>query len=144
MKRAFLVLTLIVAPIGHAAEPLGRLFHTPDERSRLDHARTLPPAQAKPAPVPTVAKPVLVKPRPEPKIITVNGIIQRSDGQSTVWINGQPFAEHETQGQSAKHLDVLSVTVQSPTSGRRVQLQVGQTLNSESGQILETYAKQVK
>jgi hypothetical protein len=66
-----------------ASPTLGRLFTTPAERAELDRRRrgeglpvTLAP-RATPTPTP-----------PAPRVVT--GIVARSDGKSTVWVNGEP------------------------------------------------------
>lgn len=59
------VLTLSVLPC--PAEPLGRLFLTPEQRT------------AKPAP----------SVQPKPTAPTINGIIRSQNGSGTIWINGR-------------------------------------------------------
>ena len=58
------------------AESLGRLFFTPQERSRLDQRRA-GGAPAEPE-------------RPLASASHVTGFVQRGDGKTTVWIDGQP------------------------------------------------------
>ena len=72
-----LVLTLL-APPAIAAEPIGRLFYTPDQRVTLDTARSKRGRNAvdtekveEPAP-------------PTPEVVTYGGMVRRSDGQTTV------------------------------------------------------------
>lgn len=80
MMRA-LMLFLLCAATAHA-EPLGRLFYTPEERARIDQGTGhAPQAEARPAP------PV------------INGIVRRSNGEGTVWIDGE--AQHGRIRQSA-------------------------------------------
>ncbi|MEO7744001.1 MAG: hypothetical protein ABIR98_13775 [Usitatibacter sp.] len=72
-----LVAALLAASAGaFAAEDLGRLFHTPEERARLDKLRRGEPSE-------TVGA---VAAKPE-----VTGYVRRSDGRNTVWINGVPI-----------------------------------------------------
>lgn len=58
--------------------PLGRLFHTPEERARLDRLRRGETHEASAAPAATSAG-------------EVTGFVKRSDGRNTVWIDGQPL-----------------------------------------------------
>lgn len=62
-----------------AADP-GRLFYTPAERAQLEAARAGNVTHAKQPPS-TVAQP-----------LHFDGIIIRSDGRNTSWVNGQPRA----------------------------------------------------
>src|SRR4030095_7634102 len=93
------VLLAALATPGVAQEPsLGRMFLTPEQRAALDNARrNRIRAEALAA---TVAK----KPRiPPARSVTINGIVSRSDGESTIWVNGRP-----TEGQTE---DGMRVTI---------------------------------
>ena len=64
-----------------ASADLGTLFHSAQERARLDALRR----GEKPAPIPgTVAPAVERSSAPE-----VTGFVKRSDGRNTVWIDGR-------------------------------------------------------
>lgn len=77
-RRVFALLALaLLAPAATAAE-IGVLFHTPEERMRLDRLRRGEPE------VPVEASGVR-KPAP-----TMTGFVRRSDGRHTVWIDGAP------------------------------------------------------
>ncbi len=78
MARRLLHALILCAPaFAIAAAPaLGTLFHTPEERERLDRVRRgEPESAAAPAPGRTPA---------------VTGFVKRSDGRHTVWIDGAP------------------------------------------------------
>lgn len=80
MRRHSLALLAALAaalPAARAADDLGVLFHTAEERARLDQLRRGDPV------VETAAGPVAAKPE-------ITGYVRRSDGRSTVWINGVP------------------------------------------------------
>lgn len=68
-----LLLVGIVAPGLASAETLGRLFHTPQQRARLDLLRQADVA------VDREKTPVLV----------LDGEVRRSNGQDTYWLNGR-------------------------------------------------------
>jgi hypothetical protein len=77
-SRVLAALLLACAGAASAAElPLGSLFHTPQERARLDRMRR---GESEPerAPVPG-------------KSSAVTGFVKRSDGRHTVWIDGSPI-----------------------------------------------------
>ena len=119
---------------------LGRLFFTPSERARLDELRRRPPpaprevasAKAEPSPTP-----------PAPQYITLNGVVRRSDGTTTVWLNNKPV----TGPRSEEGLVVTpsartgsgNVTVRVPATGRTIDLKVGQQVEVRSGQVQEAY-----
>ena len=83
LNLAFLA-ALLAAPAVAATDDLGVLFHTPDERARLDKLRRGEPSEA-------VAGPVAAKPE-------VTGFVRRSDGRSTIWINGVPVTVAGSRG----------------------------------------------
>ena len=83
VSRALFALALATAPAALAAETpaapqatLGTLFHTPEERARLDRMRRGEPEQ------PGAAAPGGRS--------VVTGFVKRSDGRNTVWIDGSP------------------------------------------------------
>jgi len=79
--RNSLVLAALVLAAGRAlaADELGTLFTTAEERARLDRLR-----RGEPVVQATEAGAV---PRRKPSI---TGYVQRSDGRDTVWIDGRP------------------------------------------------------
>lgn len=77
-RRACLAAFLALAAFGPGATELGALFHTPEERARLDKLRRGEPLER-------VATPGAMR---SPRALT--GFVQRSDGRTTVWIDGNP------------------------------------------------------
>ena len=78
-RRALAVLLLGLATAAAADDSLGTLFLTPQERARLDALRR---GDAPPA--------TLDAPRARGHALT--GFVQRSDGRTTVWIDGRPVS----------------------------------------------------
>lgn len=76
-RLSWALLALLLAGSVGAAE-LGTLFHTPEERARLDRIRRGETA-------PTAGAPATASASRE-----VTGFVQRSDGRGTVWIDGVP------------------------------------------------------
>ncbi|MDP2110399.1 MAG: hypothetical protein Q8N48_11215 [Thiobacillus sp.] len=62
-----------------AADP-GRLFYTPDQRAQLEAARNRNVTQVRPA-TPDASAPPPVR---------YDGVVIRSDGKTTRWVDGQP------------------------------------------------------
>jgi hypothetical protein len=126
-------------PVASApSEALGRMFFTPGERARLDELRHRPPQ-----PPAEVAKPESPPPSSAPRYVTVDGVVRRSDGGSTVWLNNKPVHGQRAQdglmvaparGQPPSH-----VTVRDPETGRSIDVKVGQQLEINSGAVQEAY-----
>ncbi|MES2126226.1 MAG: hypothetical protein V4463_03050 [Pseudomonadota bacterium] len=131
-------LALCLATAGASAQSvsMGRLFNTPQERSNLDAQRGTVTSTGAQAPVPA---PVVQAPPPPPEPYTLNGIVKRSDGKTTVWING---VAQEDQN------NVLAGTAKSPalklklSSGRKVILKPGQSYNVTERTIKDVDATQ--
>jgi hypothetical protein len=80
-RRTFAAALLFLAAgaAGAAEEPLGTLFLSADERARLDALRR---GDARPGAAGAAAS-------REPAL---TGYVQRSDGRTTVWIDGKPVS----------------------------------------------------
>jgi hypothetical protein len=89
--RASLLAAAVIALGAGAAgaatlDELGTLFTTPQERARLERLR-----RGEPETQPSVAGVARAQP-------TVTGFVRRSDGRSTVWIDGAPIALRRRAG----------------------------------------------
>jgi hypothetical protein len=83
LARALVTLALIavLCPPAGAEEQLGRLFFTPERRQNLDRQRQLNIQEKEPI--------------PEDPTLTIDGVVTRSSGKRTVWINGVAQNENE-------------------------------------------------
>lgn len=126
------VIALIVPfALGAVAAPassqeLGRLFHTPAQRNALDAQRKTRPAVA--------VAPVATAPARQSSA-RVDGYVLRSDGKSTVWVNGGAMSA--TSRPEGMRTDVRSdapgrVSVSVGRGERRVDVKVGATLDADS------------
>lgn len=94
----------------------GRLFHTPEQRLQLDtgQPRRAPPRDAIPAHSPARA------PAAPRTLLRLDGILRRSDGHDSVWLNGElqpvPPGFQLAPGQRRELV---------PTTAPRVRLRVG-------------------
>ena len=79
---ALAALALLLAGPALGAESLRTLFHSAEERERLDRLRRGESAAVR---SPSAA------PRPP---AAVTGFVKRSDGRSTVWLDGRPVTLH--------------------------------------------------
>src|SRR5262249_12723047 len=82
------------------------------------------------------------KPKPPPvREVTINGVVKRSDGEATIWVNGKP-----TDGETDDGMRVAtspgtdaSIVVREPQKGRKVRLKVGQHVDLTTGRVQENY-----
>jgi hypothetical protein len=109
-----------------AAQELGRLFFTPEQRAALD-ARRKARVPDKPAATPQVESPVT----------RVQGAVQRSGGRSTVWVNGETIAEDRAGGeQGAPRVNTPGrVSLPAGEGAQRYDLRVGESLDRGSGEV---------
>lgn len=78
MNSRHLIILSLVLMLGHnaaQAEPLGRLFFTPQQRAELDRQR--------------LHNPGISVDTDQQAAQTINGEIRRSSGRNTRWINGE-------------------------------------------------------
>jgi hypothetical protein len=133
---ALLVVTvMMISPSGWAKDGLFRLFTTPQERAALNAERSKPP----PTP-PKTDKGTSISPK-LPNTITLNGLIIRSQGPTTVWINGkneiyQPGFKVEIDQREGIR---VPISLQLSQSQRIVSLKPGQTINTLDGKVKESF-----
>jgi len=77
LSPPILMAMAVVATCAHA-EPLGKLFFTPERRAALERQRQLNIQETR---------------APEEAAVRLDGIVTRSSGRNTVWINGRPQNE---------------------------------------------------
>jgi hypothetical protein len=112
---ALCALWILLAPGSAAAEDLGRLFFTPQQRQELDRRRE---ANIQESGTFTVEN-----------TMTVNGHVARSSGRTTTWINGVPqYDSHQTR-------DPARVTVGGSEGEPPVDVKIGQTLDKTRGEV---------
>jgi hypothetical protein len=115
-----------------AAQELGRLFFTPEQRAALD-ARRKARVPDKPAAVPQVESPVT----------RVNGVVQRAGGRSTVWVNNEAIPE-SPQAEAAgapRPTGDGRVNIPLGEGGQGIQMRVGESLNRGSGEVSDVVGK---
>ncbi len=122
-SRLLLILLVLptLPPAPAQAEELGRLFFTPERRHSLDRQRQSNLQQRQP-----IAE--------EDPTLTVNGIVRRSDGKRTFWING--IAQDDTAGElrvitDRRHPEKLRLqSADLPAA----ELKIGDTINRHTGE----------
>jgi hypothetical protein len=129
-----MVLAALAAPAAPAADSLGRLFYTPTQRVQLDTARS----QRSRATVTTEQEAAA----PVPEVVTYDGVVRRSDGRTTVWINNRAINDGRAPAGlpfSSKLRPDGSVRLGVAQADRQVDLKVGQSVEIVSGTIAEPY-----
>lgn len=101
------------------AQELGRLFFTPEQRDALDSRRRAR-VPDKPAPAPLAISPTT----------RLDGYVRRSDGRSTVWVNGDTLDGSRPQADGR-------VPVPVGDSRERVPLKPGEVLDRGSGEVTD-------
>ena len=110
--RAAVACVLLLPAPPAAAQDVGRLFFTPQQRQELDRRR---------ANNITDQGPVVES------SVTVNGQVTRSSGKTTTWINGVP--QYDTyRGRAVDRVGVES-------GGKVVPVKVGETLEPGGGEV---------
>jgi ribosomal protein L18E len=141
--RSVLIALLVLAsvPAFPNTGPYGRLFLTPQERAALEEARRHKVRESA-KPVKKAIAVSLPKPERPSGNVTLNGIVRRSDGESTVWVNGVAMpGDAQTGKVQVAPTSSQSGVIQIPNthSGGRVELKVGQKLDMSNGQVTERY-----
>lgn len=115
-----------------AAQELGRLFFTPEQRAALD-ARRKARVPDKPAATQQAESPVS----------RVDGIVQRTDGRSTVWVNGEAIPEGAQAGAQGapRPAGAGRVAVPAGESAKGLDLRVGESLNRDSGEVSDVVGR---
>lgn len=118
-----------------AAESLGRLFFTPAQRSALDGGKRIGEPRVKRAPAPR-----------GPRELKLDGVVTRSDGESTIWVNGRALDKRPASGRPASGIsattsssDPAAARVKLGSARNAVQMRVGQRLERSTGKIAEPY-----
>jgi hypothetical protein len=117
------------------AKKLQRLFTTAQQRAVLNAKRVEPPP-APPLPPTDSATPA---PRPKaPRYVTFNGLIKRSHGPTTVWVNESQHLFQEGFTVELEHIkeDTLPIFL---SNKRRIKLKPGQSVNTLNGAIKENW-----
>lgn len=134
-----------VSPGAAAPPALGRLFYTPEQRAAMDQGRSSLLARGtRPSAKPAVRNKTAdgAEGLPAGSTYTLQGILRRSDGEATVWINNEAVSERMGErGIARGSLADESAEVRLRENGRQVRLRVGQSVNSSSRRVAEPYQR---
>lgn len=119
----------LAAQCAQAADPpLGRIFFSPEQRTQLDALRKQRSVASQ------------VRDEPVPEVVTYNGIVRRSDGKTTVWLNNELLSESELLGKQSIVGSIGrngQVTLQAPETA--IRLKVGQSATLFTGKVEESF-----
>ena len=143
MTARLLALLMLMAGAGTAAgAEIGRLFFTPAQRAALDGFRKLNVQSAAIVEDDRDKDLVIAPPAQGPERMSVGGVVRRSDGKNTTWVNNRAVAAGQAGGvKAAPGKNDNRVKLTDPQSGRSFELKVGQTVDVTSGTIEEGYAR---
>jgi hypothetical protein len=108
---------------------LGRLFTTPQQRHKIDVFRK-------------GSSTGITHERSSPTDVKVQGIMTRSDGKSTVWVNGKSTLDSNRVGGVNVKLNSLNHKTDKVTviiNKNVVRLKPGQTWSEDSGKVTDSY-----
>lgn len=111
--------TCLGAPAATAADALGRLFLSPEQRQVLDRRRATNRAEEE-------------APQIKEGPLTLDGHVQRSSGKTATWINGVP------QFDGGASRDPAQVTVVPNVGEPGVRLKVGEIYDRASGKVRDS------
>ncbi len=118
-----LILACIPSPAG--SEELGRLFFSPERRQMLDRQRQFNIQERKEI--------------PEDPTLTINGVVTRSSGKRTVWINGAAQDDRDVSSgviASPRAKNPARVVVQG-SEAPAAEIGVGGTVNRNTGETAD-------
>jgi hypothetical protein len=138
-----LALIILMAGTGTAAgAEFGRLFFTPAQRAALDGFRKQNIQSAAVIEDDRDKDLVAPPPPPGPEHMSVGGVVRRSDGRNTAWINNRAVDAGRPGGvKLAPGKNDNRVKLTAPQSGRSFDLKVGQSVDVTSGTIEDGYAR---
>lgn len=126
--RLLVLLCVALSPqLAPAEQALGRLFFTAEQRAALERSRTFKAQQT---------------PQTEAGSLSLEGIVRRSDGSGTAWINGRPHHVADPKQGVAIRLrpDASGATV-AVGDEAPAPLNVGETIDRGTGERQSAIAK---
>ena len=140
-KLSFLTFALILSPLASAAEPIGRLFTSPAERSNLDFLRQTKKKLIVPTVVEAPTDAVEAAPIVLPDAVNLQGYVKRNDGKDgTVWVNDKALQENSRNKEVAVgslREDSNRVPIKLSGNGRQLNLKAGQVYDPQTGRVRE-------
>ena len=135
-----LVLTLF-SQLAISAEPIGRLFTSPAQRSNLDYLRQTKKKLIAPVVIDEPSNISEASPIKLPEAVNLQGFVKRNDGkQGTVWVNDEALQENSRNQDVAVgslREDSNRVPLKLSGNGKRLNLKAGQVYDPETNRVRE-------
>ncbi len=132
---------LVFGQSAFAAEPMGRLFTSPAERSNLDYLRQTKKKLVAPVISEAPADALEAAPVVLPEAVNLQGYVKRNDGKDgTVWVNNQALQENSRNKEVAVGSlrdDSNRVPIKLSGNGKRLNLKAGQVYDPQTGRVRE-------
>ena len=143
-----LIYAALILPGTLYADSLGHLFTSEQERNRLDYIRSQKIVVKKKSEAPEEVDELLEADKVEEAVIrdTINirGLVKRSDGKNSAWINDSNTYEGDLDTLYIKvgpdGISNDTVKIQMPDNETEVELRVGEAYDPNSEQVLEQSA----
>ena len=135
------IILVFFSQLATAAEPMGRLFTSPAERSNLDYLRQTKKNEPLKVESPVLEADTTPTPIVLPDAVNLQGYVKRFDGKpSTVWVNNQAMTENSrnkdvTVGRLAAGSN--RVPIKLSANGKRLNLKAGQVYDPENNRVQE-------
>ncbi len=124
-----------------AAEPIGRLFTSPVERSNLDYLRQTKKKLVAPVAVEAPSSALEAAPIVLPEAVSLQGYVKRNDGKDgTVWVNDKALQENSRNKEVAVGKlseDSNRVPIKLSGNGKHLNLKAGQMYDPQTGRVRE-------
>ena len=127
------------------AQTLGRLFTTTQQRAQIDNFKNKHNKDDKIETIIFTAPAIPIKPKLTPKPLMYNGIVKRSDGSTTVWVNGESVdsaSNKKYQRKNKLHHKITndnSVIIKPVGSKTTVKLKPGQVWRPQTRKVTDRY-----
>ncbi len=141
MMKYFIILLILFSQFVIAAEPIGRLFTSPVERSNLDYLRQTKKKLIAPVVNDVPSDALEAAPIVLPRAVNLQGYVKRNDGKhGTVWVNDK--ALQENSGNKDVQVGRLSedsnrVPLKLSGNGKQLNLKAGQVYDPETNRVRE-------
>ena len=133
-------LTLLSQP-ANSAEPIGRLFTSPAQRSNLDYLRQTKKKLIAPVVIDAPSNISEAEPIALPEAVNLQGYVKRNDGkQGTVWVNDKALQENSRNKEVAVGSlrdNSNSIPLKLSGNGKRLNLKAGQMYDPETNKVTE-------
>ena len=140
-KLSLVLAFTLLSQLAISAEPMGRLFTSPAERSNLDYLRQTKKKLIAPVVIDEPSNISEASPIKLPEAVNLQGYVKRNDGkQGTVWVNDKALQENSRNKEIAVgslHNDSNRVPLKLSGNGKRLNLKAGQVYDPETGRVRE-------